>query len=78
MRAHRACHAPSRAGEDSTSPVFNLAYADIRTFVDDQRRLLAEGRFDYLEGNLVPDASGTGWRYVIEAATFFTPPQAPA
>ncbi|MDF2698067.1 MAG: putative cytokinin oxidase [Labilithrix sp.] len=57
--------------------VFNLSYADIGTFVDDQRRLLAEGRFDYLEGNLVPDASGTGWRYVIEAATCYTPPQAP-
>jgi FAD/FMN-containing dehydrogenase len=58
--------------------VFNLFYADIATYVRDQRALLADGRFDYLEGQVVPNASGSGFLYMIEAASFFTPPEAPS
>ena len=61
----------------TNATVFNLTYSDIGRFVDDQRKLLARGHFDYLEGNLVANASGTGWNYVIEAAVFHTPPHAP-
>lgn len=57
--------------------VFNLFYSDIGTYVDDQRLLLASGRFDYLEGQVVPNPSGTGFEYMIEAATFFKPPHTP-
>jgi cytokinin dehydrogenase len=57
--------------------VFDLFYADIDAYVRDQRMLLADGRFDYLEGQVVANADGTGFQYMIEAATFFTPPATP-
>ncbi|TVT48889.1 hypothetical protein FNH05_17370, partial [Amycolatopsis rhizosphaerae] len=40
-----------------------------------QRQLLREGRFDYLQGQILP--SETGWQYMLEAATYYTPPQHP-
>ncbi|AKU93648.1 putative cytokinin oxidase [Labilithrix luteola] len=57
--------------------VYNLYYDDIALYTKDQRRLLAEGRFGYLEGQVVPSASDTGWRFMIEAAAYYTPPSAP-
>ena len=57
--------------------VYYLYYDDIARYTSDQRRLLAEGRFGYLEGQVVPRASDTGWRFMIEAAAYFTPPSAP-
>jgi cytokinin dehydrogenase len=57
--------------------VYDLFYADIATYVRDQRTLLADGRFDYLEGQVVANPSGSGFLYMIEAASFFTPPDAP-
>jgi cytokinin dehydrogenase len=57
--------------------VFDLFYADIGRYVRDQRMLLASGRFDYLEGQVVPNPSGSGSLYMIEAAAFFTPPASP-
>lgn len=45
---------------------YKLHYRDLPAFLVDQRRLLAEGRFDHLVGQAVPD--GGGWRYFIEAA----------
>jgi FAD/FMN-containing dehydrogenase len=57
--------------------VYDLFYSDIATYVRDQRTLATEGRFDYLEGQVVPNSTGTGWLYMIEAAAFFTPPEAP-
>lgn len=61
----------------TNATVFSLFYSDIGTYVRDQRTLLADGRFDYLEGQVVPASSGPGFQYMIEAATFFTPPEAP-
>ncbi|MDB4941362.1 MAG: putative cytokinin oxidase [Labilithrix sp.] len=61
---------------DTNATTFNFYYDDAATYVADQRLLVEDGRFDYLEGQLVATASG-GWRYMIEAATFFTPPAAP-
>lgn len=46
-----------------------LHYSDLATFLADQRRLVADGRFHYLEGQAKLDESGR-WSYVIEAATF--------
>jgi hypothetical protein len=57
--------------------VFNLFYDDLATYLEDQQLLLRQLRFDYLEGQIVRNASDTGWRYQIEAASYFTPPQAP-
>jgi FAD/FMN-containing dehydrogenase len=62
---------------ETNATVFDLFYADIATYVRDQRMLLADGRLDYLEGQVVADPSGTGSQYMIEAATFFTPPESP-
>jgi hypothetical protein len=56
--------------------VFTLPYRDLATFTADQRRLAADERFSYVEGQIVPAADG-GWSYVIEAARFYTPPAAP-
>lgn len=60
----------------TSARTYQLYYRDLRTFTADQRRVLSDGRFDYLEGQVCPDPSG-GWRYLLEAATFFTPPTLP-
>ncbi|HEU4579244.1 MAG TPA: FAD-binding protein [Polyangiaceae bacterium] len=57
--------------------IFNLFYDDIELYVRDQLRLLRQGRFEHLQGQVVADAAGTGWRFMIEAGSFFTPPQSP-
>lgn len=56
--------------------VFRLFYSDLATFTSDQRLLITKERFDYVEGQVVPDASG-GWRYMLEAASFYTAPKFP-
>ena len=56
---------------------FNLFYDDIDAYIQDQLLLLAERRFDHLQGQVVAHPSGTGWRFMIEAGSFFTPPAAP-
>jgi cytokinin dehydrogenase len=61
---------------DQNARVFLLFYSDLTAFTSDQRLLITQGRFDYVEGQVVPDASG-GWRYMLEAASFYTPPKLP-
>ncbi|MBW4489564.1 MAG: FAD-binding protein [Trichocoleus desertorum ATA4-8-CV12] len=56
--------------------VFLLFYDDLATFTQDQRLLISEERFDYVEGQVVPSPNG-GWRYMIEAVSFYTPPNEP-
>ena len=51
--------------------VFHLYYDDIDVFVRDQLRLVHDGRFEYLEGQVVSTPSG-GWRFMIEAASLYT------
>jgi cytokinin dehydrogenase len=46
---------------------FQLSYGDLASLTADQRRVLAEDRFDQLQGAVVPDGTG-GWRYVLEGA----------
>jgi cytokinin dehydrogenase len=55
---------------------YELYYPDLYTFTADQRRVLADARFDYLEGQAIPEPGG-GWRYLLEAAAFYTPPNLP-
>ncbi len=54
--------------------VFLLFYDDLATFTRDQRLLIADERFNYVEGQVVPVTQG-GWRYMLEAASFYTPPE---
>ncbi|MGQ4349471.1 FAD-binding protein [Streptomyces sp. SAS_275] len=54
-----------------------LPYTDLRTFLDDQRLLVQEGRFDYVEGQVTPDADGAFNGYLIEAVAY-GPPVGPA
>jgi cytokinin dehydrogenase len=48
---------------------FQLFYSDLAALTADQRRALAEQRFDQLQGAVLPDAAG-GWRYQLEGAVF--------
>jgi cytokinin dehydrogenase len=48
---------------------FQLSYPDLPSLTADQRRVLAEARFDQLQGAVVPEAAG-GWRYLLEAGVF--------
>jgi cytokinin dehydrogenase len=56
---------------------FQLYYADLDAYLADQQRLLADGRFSSLEGQAVARADGTGWDFFVEAAAYYTPPDAP-
>jgi FAD/FMN-containing dehydrogenase len=55
---------------------FLLPYTDLATYLDDQRRLVSDGRFAYVEGSIAPDAAGAFTGYVIEA-TAYGPPAGP-
>jgi cytokinin dehydrogenase len=46
---------------------FQLSYPDLLLLTADQRRALAEDRFDQMQGAVIPDGAG-GWRYQLEAA----------
>lgn len=48
---------------------FQLFYRDLPSLAADQRRVLQEGRFDQLQGAVLPDGSG-GWRYQLDGAVF--------
>ena len=56
--------------------VFLLYYDNLNTFTHDQRLLITDERFNYVEGQVVSDTNG-GWRYMLEAASFYTPPNQP-
>ncbi|WP_460756863.1 FAD-binding protein [Myceligenerans cantabricum] len=70
----RATVAMTPAG--TTARVYHLFYDTVPDLLAAQRRALADKRFDYLEGQLVPGDDG-GWAYLLEAASFRTPPQEP-
>jgi cytokinin dehydrogenase len=46
-----------------------LYYRDLATFLADQRRVLADGRFDFLQGQAELDEEGR-WHYVLDVASF--------
>lgn len=56
--------------------VFQLFYSDLDQYVADQNVVVMDGRFSYLEGQVVPAPSG-GWMFMLEAARYYTPPQEP-
>jgi FAD/FMN-containing dehydrogenase len=53
-----------------------LFYADLHTMLQDERLLIADGRFDHAVGYVVPSPAG-GWAMFIEAARDFTAPAEP-
>ncbi|MCP3063690.1 FAD-binding protein [Myxococcus sp. K38C18041901] len=50
-------------------------YDDLHRFLEDQRRLIDEGRFDYVEGSVV--TSNGGRAYQLEVVKYFTPGSEP-
>jgi FAD/FMN-containing dehydrogenase len=53
-----------------------LPYDDLHTFVEDQRRLVEDRRFAYVEGQVAADDTGAFREYVLEA-TAYGPPAGP-
>jgi FAD/FMN-containing dehydrogenase len=51
--------------------VYTLTYPRVTDMTAAQRTALADGRFDYLEGQLVP-TDDDGFTFVLEAATWFS------
>lgn len=56
--------------------VYQLTYPTLASYLADQRRLNADERFDFLEGQVAPNPTG-GWIYVIQAAKWFDPAAGP-
>ena len=56
--------------------IYELTYSDITAFAADQRTLVADARFGYHEGQVVPDGTG-GWQFKIEVGAYYTPPSVP-
>ncbi|WP_426732599.1 FAD-binding protein [Myxococcus faecalis] len=50
-------------------------YDDLHRFLEDQRRLIEDGRFDYVEGSVV--SSNGGRAYQLEVVKYFTPGSEP-
>ncbi|WP_367124483.1 FAD-binding protein [Streptomyces phytohabitans] len=50
-----------------------LPYADLPTFLADQRLLAEERRFAYVEGQVVPDDTGAFRTYLLEAVAYGPP-----
>ena len=49
---------------------YQLLYTDLASLVADQLRVLAEDRFDQLQGAIVPDGKGA-WHYQLEGAVHY-------
>jgi cytokinin dehydrogenase len=47
-----------------------LVYADLATLVADERKLVLDGRFDAVQGAILPTPGG--WKYTLDAAAYFS------
>ena len=56
--------------------VFLLFYDDINLFTSDQLKLVDSERFNYVEGQVVGNEND-GWRFMLEAAFYYSAPQVP-
>ncbi|WP_033293162.1 FAD-binding protein [Amycolatopsis jejuensis] len=61
--------APARARR------LKIYYPTLTELFTQQRKLLREQRFDFLQGQVLPN--GDGWHYMLDVATFYTPPNEP-
>ena len=57
---------------------YHLSYTCLNRYLADQERVLKDGRFSFLKGQVVPHPSGSGWTYLLEAASYYTPPETPS
>lgn len=57
--------------------VYHLSYTSLEQYLADQERVLKDGRFSFLKGQVIPHASGS-WTYLLEAASYYTPPETPS
>lgn len=57
----------------STVRHYLLPYDDLGTFLADQRTLVTEERFAYVEGQVVPDDAGAFRKYLLEAVAYGPP-----
>ena len=53
--------------------VFHLFYSDLAALIHDDKTLIRDGRFDYVQGYVLPTPPGE-WSYVLEVVSFYTPP----
>ena len=56
--------------------IYDLVYTDLSHYLADQRRVSNDDRFDFLEGQIIPDGAG-GWNYLLQAGAWYTSPSAP-
>ena len=56
---------------------YHLLYTNLEQYLADQERVLKDGRFDFLKGQVVPNPSGN-WTYLLEAASYYTPLELPS
>lgn len=61
---------------ETTARVYNLFYPDLESMTAAQRTALADGRFSYLEGQLIPASDG-GYQFMLEGVVYYTPPSTP-
>lgn len=52
-----------------------VCYPTIDELLASQRSLLAEGRFDFLQGEILPTPDG--WVFMLDVAAYYTPPHEP-
>ena len=56
---------------------YHLSYSCLEQYLTDQERVLKDGRFSFLKGQVVPRRMGN-WTYLLEAASYYTPPVTPS
>ncbi len=61
---------------ETTARVYNLFYPDLESMTAAQRTALADRRFSYLEGQLIPAEDGS-YQYMLEGVEYYTPPSTP-
>src|SRR5262249_30362016 len=67
----RLLPAPDRARS------YQLFYSDLDTYLADQQRLLQDGRFSSLEGQVARTADDSGWEFFVDAAAYHDAAQPP-
>lgn len=56
--------------------IYNIYFDSLSDYLTAQRVAVSDGRFDYLEGQVVA-ADGGGWRFMVEAGAYYGPASPP-
>jgi FAD/FMN-containing dehydrogenase len=54
---------------------YTVDHPSVTSMMAAQRQLVHDGRFDFVQGQMVPGDSG--WRHVLDIASYYTPPAEP-